>query len=89
VKTIIVDGNSLSLEDVLLVARGRATVRAADGARERARRGREYVERLIAEDSVVYGVTTGFGKFSEVRIEGSEILTLQRNLILSHCCGVG
>jgi histidine ammonia-lyase len=89
VKTIIVDGNSLSLEDVLLVARGRATVRAADGAKERAQRGREYVERLIAEDSVVYGVTTGFGKFSEVRIEGSEILTLQRNLILSHCCGVG
>ena len=88
-KTIVLDGNSLTLEDVLLVARGRATVRVSAAARERVHRGRAYVEQLIAEDSVVYGVTTGFGKFAEVRIEGPDVLTLQRNLIFSHCCGVG
>jgi histidine ammonia-lyase len=50
---------------------------------------REYVERLLAENAVVYGVTTGFGKFSDVRVSGDDARTLQRNLVFSHCCGVG
>ena len=52
-------------------------------------RAREYVELLLADDAVVYGVTTGFGKFADVRVSGAESLVLQRNLIRSHCCGVG
>ena len=47
------------------------------------------MERLLAEDAVVYGVTTGFGKFSDVRVSGADALALQRNLVFSHCCGVG
>ncbi|PWE48194.1 histidine ammonia-lyase [Thioclava sp. NG1] len=40
-------------------------------------------------EDAVYGVNTGFGKLSSVRIASEDTATLQRNLILSHCCGVG
>lgn len=42
-----------------------------------------------AGDSPVYGVNTGFGKLASLKIEAKDTATLQRNLILSHCCGVG
>nr|WP_240558533.1 histidine ammonia-lyase [Paracoccus contaminans] len=42
-----------------------------------------------AGDAAVYGVNTGFGKLASVRIAPEDTATLQRNLILSHCCGVG
>jgi histidine ammonia-lyase len=40
-------------------------------------------------EDAVYGVNTGFGKLASVKIEAKDVATLQRNLILSHCCGVG
>ena len=55
----------------------------------RLEKARAYVERLLSDDAVVYGVTTGFGKFAEVRVAGEDALALQRNLVFSHCCGVG
>jgi histidine ammonia-lyase len=89
VTVVVIDGDSLQLEDVVAVARGRATVELAPAAVPKVIRAREYVERLLAENAVVYGVTTGFGKFADVRVSGSESLALQRNLVRSHCCGVG
>jgi len=86
---LTIDGESLKLADVVAVARGGVRVALAPSALPRIVRGREYVERLLAEDAVVYGVTTGFGKFSDVRVPASDVLALQRNLVLSHCCGVG
>lgn len=86
---LAIDGESLRLEDVAAVARGGVTVQPARAALPRIERAREYVERLLAEDALVYGVTTGFGKFSDVRVSGADALALQRNLVLSHCCGVG
>ena len=47
------------------------------------------VNRVVNEDNAVYGVNTGFGKLSSVRIAAEDSATLQRNLILSHCAGVG
>ncbi|HBA03109.1 MAG TPA: histidine ammonia-lyase, partial [Clostridium sp.] len=44
---------------------------------------------IVEEDRVVYGITTGFGKFSDVSISGEDCKTLQRNLIISHACGFG
>jgi histidine ammonia-lyase len=89
VVVVAIDGDSLRLEDVLAVARGRASVELAASAVPRVLRAREYVERLLADDAVVYGVTTGFGKFADVRVSGADALALQRNLVRSHCCGVG
>lgn len=43
----------------------------------------------VAGDAAVYGVNTGFGKLASVKIASGDTATLQRNLILSHCCGVG
>ena len=43
----------------------------------------------VAGTDAVYGVNTGFGKLASVKIESKDTATLQRNLILSHCCGVG
>ena len=66
-----------------------ANVALAPGAIPKMERSRAYVERLLAERAVVYGVTTGFGKFAEVPVAREDALALQRNLVLSHCCGVG
>jgi len=52
-------------------------------------RGAAAVARVIAEGETVYGVNTGFGKLASIRIPAADLLALQRNLILSHACGVG
>jgi len=86
---VVIDGESLKLEDVVRVARGGAKVVLADEAVPKVERARAYVQRLLADHAVVYGVTTGFGKFAEVPVAGEDALALQRNLVFSHCCGVG
>lgn len=47
------------------------------------------VARAAAGDQAVYGINTGFGKLASVKIAAGDVTQLQRNLILSHCCGVG
>ena len=47
------------------------------------------IAEVAAGNAPVYGVNTGFGKLASIRIESADVATLQRNLILSHCCGVG
>src|SRR5690606_32433218 len=47
------------------------------------------IAEIAGADAAVYGVNTGFGKLASVRIPPADVATLQRNLILSHCCGVG
>ena len=71
------------------VARDGARVVLAPKAIPKMERSRAYVERLLADRAVVYGITTGFGKFAEVPVAREDALALQRNLVLSHCCGVG
>ena len=53
------------------------------------RKSREAVERIVSESKVVYGITTGFGKFSDVLINMDHVQDLQLNLIRSHACGMG
>ncbi len=79
----------LALESVERVARQGDRVRLAPEARRRVQRGRQVVERIIAEGSTVYGITTGFGRFAEVTIPLQEIERLQVNLVRSHATGVG
>lgn len=88
-QTVTLTGNTLTLEEVRTVAQARASVAVDPAARQQIEQARTYVDRLIEEDRVVYGVTTGFGRFSDVHIRPEEVLQLQRNLVLSHCCGVG
>ena len=88
---VVLDGNSLTIEQVAAVAAGGANVRVsvAPHARQRAGATRAVVERLVAERAVAYGVTTGFGKLSDVAIPPERLAELQVNLVRSHAAGVG
>jgi histidine ammonia-lyase len=87
----VVIGGDLTLEDVERVARGAETVRVQldESARVRIDAARDVVERVVREQRVVYGITTGFGALSEVVIPPERIRELQVNLIRSHAGGVG
>ena len=86
---IQIDGNSLSLEELELVALGQAKIRLTDAARAKVQSCRAFVEKVIEEGRIVYGLTTGFGKFSTVTIHQDHIAELQLNLIRSHAVSVG
>jgi len=79
----------ISIYDVVRVARHGEQVGLTDSAKEAINHSRTFVEKILAENQVVYGISTGFGEFSKVTISGSDRELLQRNLILSHCVGVG
>ncbi|MEW6724260.1 MAG: histidine ammonia-lyase [Bacillota bacterium] len=82
-------GHRLTLSQLAAIAIERIPVHLAAEARERVERGRQLVDKLVDEEQVVYGITTGFGKFSDVPISRSDTRQLQHNLIVSHACGVG
>ncbi len=84
-----IDGNSLTLEDVIKVAREFIKVEISSEAREKIENSRNLVDQFVNNGDVVYGITTGFGKFSDVAISKDEAEVLQTNLIISHACGVG
>jgi histidine ammonia-lyase len=79
--------------DVTL-AQWRAVYYGADAALDkscelRIAAGAAAIGRIIAQDQPIYGINTGFGKLASVRIDDADLLTLQRNIVLSHCAGVG
>ena len=86
---IIINGNNLTIEEVVRVARFNSKVELDSDAEENALKSCLLVDRFVNEGKVVYGITTGFGKFSDVVISQEDIKKLQRNLIISHACGVG
>jgi histidine ammonia-lyase len=86
---VVLDGNSLTIEDVLAVADRAAQVSLAPIARERAQQSRRHVEALLRREEVAYGITTGFGKLAEVAIPMDRLAELQVNLVRSHAAGVG
>ncbi len=88
-RRILIDGDTLTLEEVGAVARGEAVVELSPEALAKVERARALVDRVAAGDAPVYGINTGFGTLAEVRIEKSDLRQLQRNLILSHAAGVG
>ena len=87
--TITLTGLNLTLEEVEAVARDGATARLADDARRRMQASRDVVEKLVADDATVYGVTTGFGHLAGTSVPSEEARQLQHNLLVSHAVGVG
>ncbi len=83
------NGNDLSLDDLRQVAWVRRPVALAGAAREKVKAARAVVDALVRKNKVAYGINTGVGKLSEVRIEPAQIGQLQVNLIRSHSAGVG
>ena len=86
---IPIDGQSMTLEAMARVALEHETVELAGDARKRVLESRGVIERALESGSAIYGVTTGFGKLSDIRIPHDEIRQLQTNLLRSHACGVG
>ena len=88
-KQVLITGNTLTLEEVVAVCRENAPVVLSQEARERVAQSRQVVDDLVAEGAKVYGITTGFGKFSDVTITHDECKLLQKNLIVTHAVGAG
>ena len=87
---VILDGESLTLAEVLAVARQGTGVRLDGDAAAEVRAARAWIDEVSRGEALtVYGVNTGFGSLAEVRIPPDDVATLTRNLILSHASGVG
>lgn len=86
---IEVGGRDLTLEDVAAVSRDLVKVKLHPQAVARIEASRKVVEDLVDNEAVIYGVTTGFGKFCDKFISRDESKQLQKNLIISHAVGAG
>lgn len=86
---VFIDGNSLTIEDVVNVSRHNFKVVLTEEAIEKVNTARALVDKLVEEEKISYGITTGFGKFSDIAINKEDTKQLQKNLIISHACGVG
>ncbi len=87
---ISIDGNSLSIPQLYdIVYNFNKTIRLSNDALRAVKKARSVIEDWVKEDATIYGVTTGFGEFSNVRINLTDIEQLQKNLIYSHAVGAG
>ena len=83
------NGQALTLEQIAAVAICGEHVAISPAARPCIAASRKVIEQIVARDAVVYGVNTGFGKLSDVRVPQDELRQLQLNLVRSHACGIG
>lgn len=86
---VFINGNNLTIEDVVNVCRNNYEVIITEEAIINVKKSRELVDKLVDEGKISYGITTGFGRFSDVAISREDSKLLQENLIISHSCGVG
>jgi len=87
---LTLDGSSLTIENVIEVARHMRPVALSDEARARVAESRAWVDQVVARGTpTVYGVNTGFGVFANRHVAREDAQRLSRNLILSHAIGVG
>ncbi|XP_029457423.1 histidine ammonia-lyase isoform X1 [Rhinatrema bivittatum] len=86
---ISVDGNSLTTGDLVNLGKGLYKIKLTPEAENRVRQSRDLIDSIIKEQKVVYGITTGFGKFARTVIPTSKLKELQENLVRSHSAGVG
>jgi len=83
------NGQKFSLAQIAAVAGGAEQIALSNSARSRIVASRAVVEKIVAEGRTVYGINTGFGRLSDVRIEPQDLRALQVNLVRSHACGLG
>lgn len=87
--TIKLNGNELTINDVINVAFNNYKVEIHEKAKEKVNKSRKIVDKVVENNEIAYGINTGFGKFSNVTISKNECKDLQRKLILSHACSTG
>lgn len=86
---ISLNGSNLTIEGLKRIVFGEERVSICPEAAGRAAKSRAAVEKVVEESRTVYGINTGFGKFSDVKIDREDTKALQRHLIRSHACGLG
>jgi histidine ammonia-lyase len=86
-RTVVVSGDALTVEDVVEVARGTARAELGPGVAERMRASWEVVTSAIAGDAPVYGVNTGFGALADTRVGERDLRRLQAAILVSHAAG--
>ena len=86
---LVIGDRPLDIHDVVRVSRERERVTLSQDALERMAASRAWVDKIDESDTPVYGINTGFGEFARISIPHDEREELQRNLVLSHCTGVG
>jgi histidine ammonia-lyase len=86
---IQLDGQTLTLEQLLRIVDDRERVEVAPAARDRVQASRAVVDRRARGDEPAYGINTGFGSFAETKIAPDALERLQLNLLRSHAAGLG
>lgn len=86
---LALDGDSLSTDDLIRLGKGLYNITLTADAEQKVMKSRALVDEILASNQVVYGITTGFGKFARTVIEKDKLVELQENLIRSHAAGVG
>ncbi|MCZ7610287.1 MAG: histidine ammonia-lyase [Ignavibacterium sp.] len=88
-KKLIVDGKSLTLDKIKFFLIENPIVTLSNDSKKKVIKARRLIDKWVDEGKVIYGVTTGFGEFANVKISQKDIAKLQENLIVSHSTGVG
>jgi histidine ammonia-lyase len=88
-KTLILKPGKATLDELCSIYRENLHIQMDESCQSRVDAAAQIVEQAAAGDIAVYGINTGFGKLASTRIPRDQTAQLQRNLILSHCCGVG
>jgi len=91
-KTILIDGQSLTIEQVVEVAYGEANqpkVAIKADAQKQVQNAADAVQTLLERGEIAYGITTGFGAFKDKVIPLEDVKTLQKNIVMSHAVGTG
>ena len=87
--TITLNPGSVTLSTLETIYRGNEPVRLHPGCDAAMEKAAARIAAIAAGNAPVYGINTGFGKLASIKIDAADTAILQRNLILSHCCGVG
>ncbi len=88
-KKLFIDGETLTLEKTDAFLRDNPKVALTKDAKRKVKNARKLIDAWLRDDKVIYGVTTGFGEFANVRISKNKLSELQENLIRSHAAGAG
>ena len=89
IETVILGGTETTVEEFVAVARYNAVVEFSDEYKERVTKSRNLVDKFLAENRRIYGLTTGFGENVRYVISPEDAETLQKNIVRSHACSVG
>ena len=86
---LIIDEHDLTFSDIANFLDNNPPVKISDSVIQKIERSREIISSIVSSGRTVYGINTGFGKFSNIKIERDQTEELQRRLVLSHAAGVG